>query len=63
MRSCYQRFLDEFSACYPDSLNILQVDNGAFHKALDLRIPENIILLFQPAYCPELIQLSDYGST
>ena len=51
---CYQRFLDEFSAQYADSLNILQVDNGAFHKAKDLCIPDNIILLFQPAYCPEL---------
>lgn len=51
---CYQWFLDEFSAQYADSLNILQVDNGAFHKAKDLCIPDNIILLFQPAYCPEL---------
>lgn len=51
---CYQRFLDEFSACYAESLNILQVDNGAFHKAKHFRIPDHIILLFQPAYCPEL---------
>jgi hypothetical protein len=51
---CYQRFLDAFSAQYSDSLNILQVDNGAFHKAKSLRIPDNVILLFQPAYCPEL---------
>ena len=51
---CYQRFLDAFSQQYSDSLNILQVDNGAFHKAKTLRIPDNIILLFQPAYCPEL---------
>ncbi len=39
---------------YADSLNILQVDNGAFHKTKSLQIPDNIILLFQPAYCPEL---------
>jgi transposase len=51
---CYQRFLDEFSKAYPDSLNILQVDNGRFHKGKDLVVPENIILLFQPPYCPEL---------
>jgi hypothetical protein len=25
---CYQRYLDEFSKAYPDSLNLLQVDNG-----------------------------------
>jgi transposase len=51
---CYQRFLDEFSNHYPDSLNILQVDNGRFHKGKDLVVPDNIILLFQPPYCPEL---------
>jgi len=51
---CYQRFLDEFSQAYPDSLNILQVDNGRFHTSKDLIVPENVILLFQPPYCPEL---------
>lgn len=51
---CYQRFLNEFSKAYPDSLNILQVDNGRFHKGKDLVVPENVILLFQPPYCPEL---------
>jgi hypothetical protein len=29
---CFQRFLDEFSQVYPDSLNIIQVDNGRFHR-------------------------------
>lgn len=48
---CYQRFLDQFSLAYPDSVNILQVDNGRFHKGKDLIVPENIILLFQPPYC------------
>jgi len=51
---CYQRFLDEFSKAYPDSVNILQVDNGRFHRGKDLIVPENVILLFQPPYCPEL---------
>ena len=51
---CYQRFLDEFSKAYPDSLNILQVDNGRFHTSKDLIVPENVVLLFQPPYCPEL---------
>lgn len=48
---CYQRFLDEFSVAYPDSQNILQVDNGRFHKSKNLIVPENVILLFQPPYC------------
>ena len=43
-----------FRSSYPDSLNILQVDNGRFHKGKDLIVPENVILLFQPPYCPEL---------
>ena len=51
---CYQRFWDEFSQAYADSLNILQVDNGRFHTSKKLNVPSNIILLFQPAYCPEL---------
>lgn len=51
---CYQFFLDKFSKAYPDSLNILQIDNGRFHKGKNLIVPENVILLFQPPYCPEL---------
>ncbi|MEW6499251.1 MAG: transposase [Cyanobacteriota bacterium] len=37
-------------ACRPLSI---QLDNGRFHKAKKLKIPENIILMFQPAHCPE----------
>lgn len=51
---CYQQFLNEFAASNPDSLNIIQVDNGRFHKAKRLQVTENIILLFQPPYSPEL---------
>ena len=51
---CFQRFLAEFSHVYPDSLNIIQVDNGRFHTSKKLVVPDNIILLFQPPYCPEL---------
>jgi hypothetical protein len=47
-------FLDEFSKAYPDSLNLLQVDNGRFHTGKDLMVPEHIIWVFQPPYCPEL---------
>ena len=51
---CFQIFLDQFAINYPDSLNILILDNGAFHKAKKLRIPKNLLLLFLPPYCPEL---------
>ncbi len=33
---------------------LLQLDNGALHKARKLKIPENIVLLFQPAYSPDI---------
>ncbi|UNU23508.1 hypothetical protein D0A37_06145 [Microcoleus vaginatus HSN003] len=33
---------------------MIQVDNGGFHNSLNLSIPENVILLFQPAYSPEV---------
>jgi hypothetical protein len=39
---CYQRFLNEFSQTYSDSLNILRVDNGRFHASKGLIVPENV---------------------
>lgn len=50
----FQVFLDEFSKKFADVYSILTLDNGAFHKAKSLIIPENIGLLFLPAYSPEL---------
>lgn len=35
-------------------LKILVLDNGRFHKAKKLLIPENIALVFLPPYSPEL---------
>ena len=51
---CFQAFLTEFSKTYATSLNILQLDNGSPHLAKKLIIPENIILLFQPSYSPDV---------
>ena len=51
---CFQVFLKEFSKTYADSLNILQVDNASFHLTKKLVIPDNIILLLQPAYSPDV---------
>ena len=51
---CFQIFLNLISQEFADSLLIIQLDNGAFHKAKRLRVPNNIILFFQPAHCPEL---------
>ena len=51
---CFQAFLNEFSKTYGNSLNILQLDNGSPHLAKHLVIPDNVILLFQPAYSPDV---------
>jgi len=50
----FQEFLNDFSGAYPEDLHIIQLDNGSFHTTPKLKVPENIILLFQPAHCPEL---------
>ena len=51
---CFQAFVNEFSQTYSASLNILQVDNASPHLAKSLSLPENVILLFQPAYSPDV---------
>ncbi len=52
--ACFEKFLELFSQAYPDEIHIIQLDNGRAHLGLDLSIPNNIILLFQPPYCPEV---------
>jgi DDE superfamily endonuclease len=51
---CFQEFLDLFSQDYPDELNLIQMDNGSFHKSLVLKWPDNVIPIFQPPNSPEL---------
>ena len=51
---CFQIFLDEFAKKYPDNLNVIQLDNGRFHYNSKLKIPDHVILIFQPPYTPEL---------
>lgn len=48
------KLLREKSPTRSDSLNILQVDSDRLHTGKDLVVPENVILLFQPPYWPEL---------
>ena len=51
---CFEKFLELFATPYPDDVHIIQLDNGGFYSSLNLSIPENVILLFQPAYSPEV---------
>ena len=50
----FQIFLDSLSIQKPEVFKIMVLDNGAFHKAKKLNIPENIALVFLPPYSPEL---------
>ena len=52
--TCFQVFLDLVSQQFADSVLIIQLDNGGFHKAKRLKIPKNIILMFQPPHSREL---------
>ena len=50
----FQAFLQELSEMDAEEFKILILDNGAFHKAKRLQIPENMALIFLPPYSPEL---------
>jgi transposase len=52
--AAFQIFLDQFSLQNEQELKLMVLDNGAFHKAKVLKIPDNIILIFLPPYSPEL---------
>lgn len=51
---CFETFLELFSQNYPEEIQILQIDNAPSHTTDNLVIPENVILLFQPPYTPEV---------
>jgi hypothetical protein len=50
---CFQVFLNLVSEQYKDSILIMQLDQAGAHKAKRLKVPTNIILMFQPSHSPE----------
>lgn len=50
----FQQYLNCFAAYKKEEYKIIVLDNGAFHKAKKLIIPENMALMFLPPYSPEL---------
>jgi len=50
----FQHFLDYMAAQNLNEFKIMILDNGAFHHAKKLNIPNNMALLFLPPYSPEL---------
>jgi transposase len=51
---CFGDFLRKLSQQYPNELHLVQVDNAPGHRSQQLEIPENVVLVFQPPYCPEV---------
>jgi len=47
-------FLEHVSQEFSDSFIVMQVDRAGWHDGSNLSIPENIRLIAQPAYSPEL---------
>jgi transposase len=50
----FHLFIDAFAQAFPDSLNMLLLDNSGAHTAQRLRWPENVRSVWWPPYCPEL---------
>lgn len=50
----FQIFVDAFAHAFPDSFNILLLDNSGAHTAQRLRWPANVQPVWLPPYCPEL---------
>ena len=46
-------FLAEVSRRHSDEFIVMVMDQAAWHKANDLKIPENIRLIWQPPYSPQ----------
>ena len=53
-KNAFIAYLHDLSLFKPRELKILIIDNAAFHSTKDVLLPENIILLPIPPYCPEL---------
>ncbi len=51
---CFTVFLRELSRNYRASLNVVVLDNAPAHIARAVEVPKNVVLLYLPAYCPEL---------
>lgn len=50
----FELYLSEFSKYKPNELKVIVIDNAGFHSTKNITIPDNIILINIPAYCPEL---------
>ena len=51
---CFSLFLDKLGQHYAESLNIILLDQAPAHVAQRVPLPENVVLVWLPAYSPEL---------
>jgi transposase len=51
---CFTVFLDQFARQYPQSLNIVLLDQAPAHVAQRVVAPANVVLVWLPPYSPEL---------
>jgi DDE superfamily endonuclease len=51
---CFSLFLQKFGQHYAESLNIVLLDQAPAHVAQRVQVPENVVLVWLPAYSPEL---------
>jgi hypothetical protein len=47
-------FLEQVSKDFAGSFIVMQVDGASWHRSQKVRIPENIRLIFQPPYSPQV---------
>ena len=47
-------FLEHVATTFAEYFLVMQVDQAGWHLAKDLKVPENIRLIPQPPYSPEL---------
>jgi len=47
-------FLEHVSKEFPDVFIVMQVDGASWHRSQQLHLPENIRLIFQPPYSPQV---------
>jgi hypothetical protein len=47
-------FLEHVSNEFPDAFLVMQVDGASWHRSQQLHLPENIRLIFQPPYSPQV---------
>ena len=55
------RSFEAFTRLHTGIINVVQLDNGRFHHSSNLKISDNILLIFQPPYSLELNPIERVG--